>query len=130
MKKHRPTPQRDSKYMGLAFFIASFSKDPDTQIGAVIVQSETNWPLGYGYNGPPRRMNDEHMDWSRPNKYSKIRHAEINAIDHSKGCLKGSTIYVTGKPCASCMLEIAAKEIERVCYFHFSFYLMSIILFY
>jgi dCMP deaminase len=119
MKKKSPriTPDRDLKYMGLAFFVAGFSKDPDTQIGAVIVQSDKNWPLGYGYNGPPRKTDDDKINWSRPAKYSRMRHAEINAMDHSNGDLEGATVYVTAKPCNNCMLEMAAKGIAEICYF-------------
>jgi dCMP deaminase len=102
--------------MGLAFWVASFSKDPNTQMGAIIVSSN-NYPLGYGYNGPPRGMDDDSVDWSRPNKYDYIIHAEANAIDHSLGALEDSTLYVTGKPCKSCMLRIATTGIEKVIYF-------------
>jgi len=114
----RKTPSRDEKYMGAAFWEASFSKDPSTQMGAVIVTLQ-NKPLGRGYNGPPAQFNDEQMDWARPGKYGKIIHAEINAIRHSDpDKLPGSTIYVTGKPCGPCMLAIVAAGITRVVYFN------------
>ena len=113
----RRTPNRDEKYMGLAFNYASFSKDPSTQMGAVIVTSQ-NKLLGLGYNGPPPQFNDNDMDWSRPGKYPKIIHAEKNAIKHSDpDKLPGSTMYITGKPCGPCMLAIVDAGITRVVYF-------------
>lgn len=129
MSKQQPrqTPDRDSKYMGLAWLHASFSKDPNTQVGAQIV-GPNNFPLGSGYNGPPRQMIDANVIWDRPpkddpdalSKYDLIVHAEINAIDHCKGHdLARSTLYVTALPCPKCMLEIVRKEICRIVYFDY-----------
>jgi dCMP deaminase len=115
----RQTPSRDEFYMGLAMFMAGKSKDPSTQIGSVIV-SKDNFPLGWGYNGPPKNVADEEVDWSRPNKYDWIIHAEENAIDHSSAELEGATIYVTAKPCKGCMLRIVNKGIVRVVYYPYN----------
>ena len=118
MKKVPPrqVPPRDDYYMGLAFWVASKSKDPKTQIGAIIV-SDNNEPLGSGYNGPPRNIPDTSINWDRPYKYQFMRHAEINAISYARGPLAGATIYITGAPCSACMLDIAAEGIKRVVYF-------------
>jgi dCMP deaminase len=109
---------RDEKYMGLAFAYAGFSKDPNTQIGACITDSDGK-PLGFGYNGPPNKIDDSKINWSRPDKYDYIIHAEQNAIDHSYGCLKGSVLYVTSFPCRKCMLNIVRSEIMEVVYYPF-----------
>lgn len=121
----RVVPDRDTKYMGLAWMYAAFSKDPSTQVGSCIV-SPDNYVLGLGYNGPPRIIEDDSFSWERPknldvfNKYDIIVHAEINAIDHSESAdLHDATIYVTAMPCPRCMLEIVRKEIKRVVYFDF-----------
>lgn len=123
----RPTPDRDSKYMGDAWMKAAFSKDPSTQVGAVIVSSE-NIPLGCGYNGPPRKIDDNAFSWERPpkddpeafSKYTLMRHAERNAIDHCGGIsLVGSTLYVTAMPCPDCMLDLVDEEFARVVYYDF-----------
>jgi len=122
----RDVPDRDSRYMGLAWIQAGFSKDPNTQVGAVIVD-RNNCPLGSGYNGPPRLINDTSFSWSRPpkddpdkfSKYDVMVHAEINAIDHSCGDLTNSVLYVTALPCPRCMLEIVRKEIDKVIYFDY-----------
>jgi len=115
-RKPRYVPSREERYMGLAFWMASFSKDPDTQVGALIVSDE-NVPLGYGYNGPPSNFLDSEVSWKRPEKYSFIRHAEKNAITHSSGPLEGATLYVTARPCTTCMLDIIAVKIKKVIYF-------------
>lgn len=116
MKCPRTTPPRHDRYMGLAFIHASFSKDPNTQVGAVIV-NDNNEIVGTGYNGPPRKIDDNKIDWQRPNKYPYIKHAEANAIDHSLKSTKNSTLYVTGIPCQKCMLEIVDAGISKVIYF-------------
>jgi len=113
----RKVPKRDDRYMGLCFWYASFSKDPRTQNGAVIVTAD-NVPLGMGYNGPPKCIVDGEIDWDRPNKYPYIKHAERNAIDHScRTLMKGATIYVTAMPCPDCMLDIVDSGIKRIIYF-------------
>jgi len=123
----RKTPDRDSKYMCLAWFHAGFSKDPNTQVGAQIVGSN-NIPFGSGYNGPPRNIHDENVIWDRHakndseglSKYDIIVHAEINAMSHScNNNLSNSTLYVTALPCPQCMLQIVREEISRVVYFDF-----------
>ena len=123
----RWVPSRESKYVGGAWFKASFSKDPSTQVGAVIIGKD-NMPLGSGYNGPPNLIGDNDFSWERPSrdnpdafsKYDVVVHAEINAIDHSNtNDFEGATLYVTALPCPDCMLEIIRKKIFRVVYFDF-----------
>ena len=123
----RITPDRDSRYMGEAWFKASFSKDPSTQVGAVIVGPD-NKPFGSGYNGPSDAIDDNSFSWERPpkddpdafSKYDVTRHAERNAIKYCRGAdLAGSTIYVTALPCPSCMYEILDQRISRVVYYDF-----------
>lgn len=124
----REVPTRDEFYMGEAFFQAAKSKDPNTQVGARIV-SHDNQPLGTGYNGPPRQMDDFDVNWSRPvkdspdwvervGKYPYMIHAEDNAIKRSKReLLEGATIYVTAPPCRNCMMDIVECGIRRVVFF-------------
>jgi dCMP deaminase len=113
----RDVPDRDTYYIGKAFVVASKSKDPRTQVGAVIISAK-NKPISDGYNGPPRRIRDELINWDRPDKYPFMIHAEDNAIKHAEGkCLDGATIYITAPPCPACMLDISWTTIERVVYF-------------
>jgi len=120
MKKTPPrkVPDKDDFYMAMAFWASSRSKDPNTQVGAVIVDDK-NVPLGWGYNGLPRNIKDHEISWSRPEKYPYIIHAEINAIDHSYGELSQATLYVTALPCKSCMLRLVSYNMKRVVYFDY-----------
>jgi dCMP deaminase len=101
--------------MGIALMISGLSKDPNTQVGCVIINPK-NQPLGWGYNGPPSKIKDHTFSWERPFKNDLIEHAEVNAIDYSNGNLEGSTLYCTAFPCKSCMVRIVKKEIARVVY--------------
>lgn len=123
----RNTPERDAKYMGEAWMKAGFSKDPNTQVGCVIIGHQ-NRPISSGYNGPPSAIPDTSFSWERPpesdptafSKYDVIFHAERNAIKWACGAdLSEATMYVTALPCPDCMLEIAHEQIRRVVYFDF-----------
>ena len=51
-------------FMATAFLAAQRSKDPSTQVGACIVNSEKRI-VGVGYNGMPTGCSDEDLPWSR-----------------------------------------------------------------
>jgi dCMP deaminase len=111
------------KYMGLALWHASFSKDPTTQVGAVIVDSKRNKIIGTGYNGPPPEYNDQEVDWSRPEKYDDMVHAEDNAIEHrTRDIPETSVIYVTALPCNKSMFRIVNAGIKKVIYLTSKYY--------
>lgn len=114
----RVVPSFDDYYMGLCYFIAARSKDPSTQHGAIVVDSN-NIPRGWGYNGTPQKMRDSEINWRRPDKYPFIVHAEQNAFDHAAGepsTLANGTIYITGMPCPECTKRIINKKIRRIVY--------------
>jgi dCMP deaminase len=120
MTPPRAVPQWDEFYLGLAYMVASRSKDPSTQCGAVIVDPH-NIPLSFGCNGAARVIKDEDIDWGRPSKYPFMLHCEDNAINHCSrwigvNGLDGCTVYVTGHPCAKCMNRMAGKGISRIVY--------------
>lgn len=106
----------DRYLMSLAYLVASRSKDPNTQVGAVIVD-EQNRILATGYNGFAPGIAETAERWERPVKYDYVIHAEINAIAHaaSKGIsLHGSTLYVTHAPCMNCFKTVIASGIRKV----------------
>ena len=85
----------DRRFLQLAQHIASWSKDPSTQVGAVIVESPTNIIVGLGYNGFPRGVHDYPERYSvRETKLSLVVHAEVNAILMAERKAKGATLYV------------------------------------
>jgi dCMP deaminase len=107
---------RSQKYLTLAKSIAlTFSKDPSTKVGVVIVRPD-NTVASVGYNGFPKGYLDlpeEYLD--RDYKVAHIVHAEANAITHARENLSGSTIYVWPlMPCRECMKLIAASGIKKV----------------
>ena len=111
----------DEYFMGVALLSAQRSKDPNTQVGACIINSEKKI-VGVGYNGFPTGCSDEKLPWNREGdflktKYPYICHAELNAILNSiSRDLKGSTIYVALFPCNECAKAIIQSGIKEVVY--------------
>lgn len=110
----------DEYFMGVARLSAQRSKDPSTQVGACIVNSEKKI-VGIGYNGMPTGCSDDQLPWDRTGpfletKYAYICHAEMNAILNSSKLLKGCSIYVDLFPCNECAKLIIQSGIIRVIY--------------
>ena len=106
------------RYMQLAEEVAKWSKDPNTQVGAVIVGSKGQI-LSQGYNGFPRGISDTVKRLNdRDTKLKFIVHAEMNAIynaTYSGVSLDGSTIFIHGLPaCSECAKGIIQVGIKRV----------------
>lgn len=112
----------DEFFMGAALLCAKRSKDPNTQVGACIVNSE-NRILSVGYNGFPAGCDDDVFPWERTaendydTKYLYVCHAELNAILNCRGRnLSGSRIYVALFPCNECAKAIIQSGIKEVVY--------------
>jgi dCMP deaminase len=106
------------RYLRLAAEVATWSKDPNTQVGAVVVGSKGQI-LSQGYNGFPRGISDSNKRLNdRDIKLSLIVHAEMNAIfnaSYSGVSLDGSTIFIHGLPaCSECAKGIIQVGIKRV----------------
>lgn len=117
---------KNEVYMLIARIIAKRSKDPNTQVGAVIV-SEDDRILSVGYNGFPNGISDDDpsYDWadrdinSSNNKYLYSTHAEANAILNYRGDirdLKNATLYVTLFPCNECAKMVIQTGISYIIY--------------
>ena len=104
-----------SRFFDLAYLVASWSKDPSSQIGAVIVDAQ-NRVISTGFNGLPVGVKDtEERLGDRATKYKMILHAEENAIMFAKQNLNGCSIYVTKMPpCAHCAALIIQSGIKYV----------------
>ena len=106
------------RYTCLAKEISTWSKDPSTQVGAVVIVNNGE-VLSQGYNGFPRGIKDTAARLKdRERKYKLVVHAEMNAI-YNAGLngvsLKGSTIYVYGCPiCNECAKGIVQVGIDKV----------------
>lgn len=109
----------DEYFMGVALLAAKRSKDPNTQVGACIVDSN-NVILTTGYNGFPQGCSDDDFPWDREGeitKYPFVVHAELNAILNASGkSLRGSRIYVALFPCNECAKAIIQTGISEVVY--------------
>ncbi len=105
----------DLRFLSMARLVSSWSKDPSTKCGAVVVNGR-RIVLGLGYNGFPRNMKDnEELYQDRKTKLSRVIHAEMNAILNSSTSTQGSTLYsVPYHPCERCAVHIIQAGIKRV----------------
>lgn len=110
----------DEYFMGLAHLSAMRSKDPSTQVGAVIVNDE-NRVVSIGYNGFPIGCSDDEFPWDRDadfldSKYPYVVHAELNAILNAHQSVKGCILYVSLFPCNECAKAIIQSGIKKIVY--------------
>lgn len=105
----------DSRFIQSCMLFASWSKDPSTKVGAVIVDQKRRI-IGEGYNGFPRgvedwpsRLNDREV------KYRYTVHAELNAVLNCVRPPEGATLYCYPlPPCNECAKSIIQSGIRRV----------------
>jgi dCMP deaminase len=105
----------DLRFLDLAKLVGSWSKDPSTQVGAVIVDDD-HVVVSLGYNGFPRGVEDtpERL-FDREKKYEIIVHAEANALAFATRPVKGCTLYTWPfEPCSRCAGLIIQSGIKRV----------------
>lgn len=107
----------DSRFLELARYISTWSKDPSTKVGCVVVGPDREI-RSTGYNGFPRGVIDteERLD-NREVKYQLMVHAEMNAVLHAARIgvsLKGCTAYTTWPPCTRCAVSLIQAGISRV----------------
>jgi Deoxycytidylate deaminase len=122
VKKRKNYLSWDDYFTSVAFLSARRSKDPNTQVGACIVDAN-QCIIGIGYNGFPRGCSDDHLPWARVadaelhKKYPYVVHAEVNAI-LNKGSkdVKGASLYVALFPCCECAKIIIQSGIKEVIY--------------
>lgn len=111
----------DEYFMAIALISAERSKDPNSQVGACIVDQE-NKIVSMGYNGAPRGYDDDKdMTWEREGdfldtKYAYVAHSELNAILNSRTPVKGCKLYVTLFPCNECAKAIIQSGITELIY--------------
>ena len=107
----------DEWFISLAYAIAKKSKDPSTQVGALIIRPDRSI-VAAGYNGFPRSIADtEERLNDRPTKYSLIIHAEMNAVLTAREDLTGCKLYtVPFMPCDRCFVHMLQAGITRFVY--------------
>jgi dCMP deaminase len=100
------------RFFQMAQLVASWSKDPSTQVGAVI--TEHNRIVSLGFNGYPHGISDSAITDDRDMKLLKTLHAEENAILFAKRDLSNCEIWVTHFPCPNCAAKIIQTGISTV----------------
>ncbi len=104
----------DIRFLELASHVSTWSKDPNTKVGAVIA-NENRQVLSLGYNGFPRGVEDKKSRYEdRATKLLFVAHAERNALDNAFVDVRGATIYTTLCPCNECAKSIVQRGIKRV----------------
>lgn len=105
----------DYRYLELAKKVSTWSKDPSTQCGAVIVDTD-NKIVSTGFNGLCKNITDtdERLN-NRLLKYDLTIHSEVNALLQAKCSVKGFTIYSWPMiPCIRCTVNLIQAGIEKI----------------
>ena len=103
----------DTYFMNIAEVIKTRSPDTKLKVGCVIVDNNHKI-LSTGYNGLPKKSNDN-IDWTNRELVHKlIIHAEINALLFSSK--QGHILYTTTIPCSNCLKFISATDIKKIVY--------------
>ncbi len=105
----------DTRFLGLAAHTSGWSKDPSSQVGAVITEGNRIVSLGYngfatGIKDTGERLNDRNC------KLNLTIHAEENAMIFANQDLRNCTAYVTHPPCPRCASKLIQKQIKRIVY--------------
>lgn len=105
----------DIRFLEMAKLVSTWSRDPSSKVGAVIVDQK-NRVVSIGFNGLPTGLEDsDEILNNRELKYRMILHAEENAIHFSNQDLTNCTIYTYPMaPCIKCSSSIIQKGITRV----------------
>lgn len=101
------------------------------QVGAVILDID-NRLIATGYNGAPSGrpgcLTDNacprgQLSYEEVQEFSDYRrgpgtciaaHAELNALLYARTSCKGSTVYVTARPCPECLAALDAAKVHRI----------------
>lgn len=105
----------DERFLEMAKLVASWSKDPSTKTGAVIVDNKRR-VVSVGYNGFSRGVVDSEDRYNnRETKYKIIVHCERNSIIFAQRSLDGCTLYTHPfMSCAPCAAMVIQAGITRI----------------
>ena len=121
MPKRKDYLSWEEYFISIAQVCALRSKDPNTQVGAVIVNPLNNEIVGMGYNGLPRGLSDDDYPWVREGewkdtKYPYVIHDTPNAIINAKQDLNGFHLYTNQFPCNECAKLLIQSGIKKIFY--------------
>lgn len=104
----------DRRFLEVAHLCASWSKDPEEGVGAVIVSPDGR-QVSWGYNGFPRGLVDTYERLhDRDEKLRLTLHAELNALLNRAVDVRGWTLYCTKAPCSECAKALIQAGIVRL----------------
>jgi dCMP deaminase len=105
----------DDRFLSMAADIASYSKDPSTKTGAVIIRPDRTI-AATGYNGFPAKLNDDEALYAdRETKYERIIHCEMNAVLNARERVEGYTLYTWPfLSCPRCAVHMITAGITKV----------------
>lgn len=105
----------DLRFLELARQISTWSKDPSTKCGAVIIRPDRTI-ASVGYNGFPMGMDDNPKLYDdREIKYSRVVHCEMNAILSAREQLRDYTLYCWPfLTCDRCAVHVIQAGIAQV----------------
>jgi dCMP deaminase len=108
------TPKWDLRFLELARLVSTWSRDPSTKTGAVIV-AEDKRVISMGFNGFPSTMRDDQALYAdRDEKYSRIVHCEINALIFAREPLHATTLYTWPfMSCDRCVVQMLQAGVEH-----------------
>ena len=106
-------PNWTDYFLGMAKVVSQRSHDIHTQHGCIITDIN-NRILGVGYNGFPRRLVDDNLPTSRPEKYKWMIHAEKNALANCVVRPDNGIAYVTGQCCNDCIMSLWQEGVNKV----------------
>lgn len=113
----------DTYFMNVAMLTSLRSKDKNTKVGSVLVDS-SNRIIGTGYNGLPSHIdeskfpisNDKSLPYNET-KYAYVIHSEMNALLNTTVYdLSNSKLYVTLFPCCDCVKMMLQKGVSEIIY--------------
>jgi dCMP deaminase len=104
----------DNRFLDLARTVSTWSKDPSTQTGAVIVRPDRT-VASVGYNGFARGCDDAEGNYNeREERLARIIHCEMNAVLSAREPLHGYTLYSTLLCCDRCAVHVIQAGVTRV----------------
>lgn len=121
-ERHGRQTKWDQRFLRLArHWAKECSKDPSTQVGAVLVNPDKS-EVVLGYNGfPPGVADTQERLNDREQKYARVVHAEANAILNARRDLKNWTLYCwpllpcsghgAGHNCAGLVIRAGIKRV-------------------
>ncbi|ASV44485.1 dCMP deaminase-like protein [Salicola phage SCTP-2] len=106
-----------SRFLSLAMDVSSWSKDPSSKVGAVLINSDKK-VIGVGYNGLSRQYSskdEQKILQDRNLKYPRIIHAEPNCISNTEQRITSDDVmFITHQPCVGCINKMTQAGIRKI----------------